>query len=453
MPRHSIDPRLLDLALDAVADGLFTVDSALRITSFNRAAEVLTGFSRHEAIGLPCHRVFRTDLCDERCPLKESMLTGRTVTNQEIRARTRSGDERMISVNTAALLDPEGRFSGAVETFRDLTRLKALEHDLAERYRHGDIVSRHPAIESICARLPIIAESDATVLIEGASGTGKGLFAKAVHELSGRSEGPFVHVNLSAIPDGLLEAELFGHVRGAFTDARRDRVGRFEAAGGGTIFLDEIGDAPASTQVKLLRVLQEREFERVGSSTPTRADARVVAATNRELAARVSAGRFREDLFYRLSVFHLTIPPLADRREDVPLLAQHFLEAYATRAGRALRGFSPEAMRCLMGWGFPGNVRELENVVEHACIVARGPRVVVDDLPEALQRPQAGAHRKGRGSRLRVEADKLREVLERNDWNVPRTAAELGVHRTTAWRMVKRFGLRPAGSSEGPFVD
>jgi PAS domain S-box-containing protein len=436
---------VVERILNAVADGLFTVDEGLLITTFNRAAETITGFSRAEAIGRPCSEVFRTRLCLSRCPLKESMATGRTVTNQEIVITTASEEFRSISVNTAALTDDDGRFVGAVETFRDLSRIKALERELAMRHRFGDVVSRNPLIRRMCEQMPVIAESDATVLIEGRSGTGKGLFARSIHERSGRTTEPFVHVNCGALPEGLLEAELFGHVKGAFTDAARDRVGRFEAAGRGTIFLDEIGDASLSTQVKLLRVLQEREFERVGSSQTLTSRARVVAATNVDLREAVAKGRFREDLYYRLSVFRVRLPDLAERREDIPLLAKHFLEAQHRRSGRGPARLAPEVMRILMVHPFPGNVRELENIVEHACIVASGDEITSRDLPELIVPAhfQAPAHGSRPKPRLQVSKAQLRSILEANEWNVPRVADELGVHRSTAWRMLKRHDLDP----------
>jgi PAS domain S-box-containing protein len=441
LPR-SIEPPLVELILDAVADGLFTVDETFRITRFNRAAEEITGYSQAEAVGVPCHEIFRTSLCRRRCPLKESLQTGRTVKNREIDIRTRDDEARTICVNTAALQDGEGRLVGAVETFRDLTRLHELERELADRDSFRDIVSRNPAIRSVIDRLPLIARSDATVLIEGASGTGKGLFAKAVHELSERAGGPFVHVNCAAIPEGLLEAELFGHVRGAFTDAQRDRMGRFEAGRGGTVFLDEIGDAPLTTQVKLLRVLQEREYEPVGSSETVKADVRIVAATNRDLGEAIRVAAFREDLYYRLSVFRLEIPPLSERPEDVPLLAQHFVHAFNRRTGARLRGFSNDALRLMMAWPYPGNVRELENVVEHACIVSKSARIGAEDLPDALRAGQPPPRQRRPRARVSVTRERLIELLEQVGGNVPRLAEALGVHRTTAWRMLKREGLR-----------
>ena len=440
------DPVLVDLILRSVADGVFAVDSRRRITFFNAAAEELTGFRAEEALGQPCAQVFRAELCHERCPLKESLRTGRKVESRQIEITTRGGERRIISVTTAALSEG-GELVGAVEAFRDVSRLMALERDAAlASDRMEGIVGRSPPIQRLFELLPTIAASEATILVAGESGTGKGLFARAIHDLSPRSSGPFVHVNCGALPETLLEAELFGHTAGAFTGARGRRVGRFEAAAGGTMFLDEIGDAPAATQVKLLRVLQEREFEPVGSSRSIEADVRVLAATNRPLLELVRGGSFREDLYYRLRVFHLQIPALRERLEDVPALVDEFIARLNRRHGGRVREVAPEAMRALLEYSYPGNVRELENIVQHMCIVARGDRVRRDDLPGYVF---TGEHlldaepvsREVRVGRPRPGRAELERLLGEHNGSIPRVARVLGVHRTTAWRMAKREGL------------
>ena len=440
------DPVLVDLILRSVADGVFAVDGRLRITYFNAAAEEITGFRAEEALGRRCSEVFRAELCTERCPLKESLRTGRKVSNRSIEITTRAGETRTISVATAALADGEG-LVGAVEAFRDISRIKTLERDAAlASDRMEGIVGRSPPIQRLFELLPTIANSEATVLIDGESGTGKGLFARAIHDLSPRSAGPLVHVNCGALPETLLEAELFGHVAGAFTGARGRRIGRFEAAAGGTIFLDEIGDAPLSTQVKLLRVLQDREFEPVGSSRSIEADVRVLAATNRSLLDGVRQGRFREDLYYRLGVFHLEVPALRERPEDVPALVDEFIARFNRRQGGRIREVAPDAMRALLEYPYPGNVRELQNIVQHMCIVAGADRVRRADLPSYVF---TGEHLLSRGRptpkaqerSARPSRSELERLLEEHGGNVPRLARSLGVHRTTAWRMVKREGL------------
>lgn len=435
----------VELILNSVADGVFTVDGDMTITYFNRSAEQITGFGREEALGRHCWEVFRTNLCQGSCPLQESLATGRTITNQEIETITKDERSAVISVATSALRDASGQFIGAVETFRDLTELKALERELDGRFSVGSIVSKNPEMKRLLDTLPVIAASDASVLVEGGSGTGKGLFAKALHDLSARAQGPLVHVNCGALPEGLLETELFGHVRGAFTDAKVDRQGRFAAAEGGTLFLDEIGDASPAVQVKLLRVLQDREFEPVGSSQTIKTDARIVAATNKDMLAMVREGRFREDLYYRLGVFHLKVPELRERKEDIPLLVKQVIDRYCRRTGREVSRPTERAMRALLDYSYPGNVRELENILEHACIVTRGDRIDLDDLPRFVmtgERERRGAAGPNPAATGRPTDDQVRAALKRHGSNIPAAAEELGMHRTTLWRRARKLGGR-----------
>ncbi len=441
---------LQEIVLDSLADGVFTVDRRLRITSFNRSAEEITGFSAAEAIGAPCCDVFRAGICNEDCPLKRALRTGRPVRNFEIDILTRQGRRQTISVSTAPLLDRQGRFLGGVESFRDLAAVKSFEPEVSQKYTFQDIISQNPKMLQIFQTLPNIAESDATVLLLGRSGTGKELFANAIHNLSPRSGGPMITVNCGALSETLLESELFGHVKGAFTDAKNDRVGRFQAAEGGTIFLDEIGDTPMPVQVKLLRVLENRELQPLGSEETRKVDVRVVAATHRDLGALVSEGLFREDLFYRLNVILIHIPDLEERREDIPLFVEHFINKLNQRMGHKISSITEEAMEVLLTTPFPGNVRELENAVEHAFIISSGPEIRVQDLPAALRnddrpppvtpRPLRPRRQQGE-ARFQGERDRLMAVLARNYWRVPRAAQELGVHRTTLWRQMKRLKI------------
>jgi len=440
----NVDPHLI---LGNVADGVFTVDRQFRITFFNRAAEQITGFSPDEALGRPCFEVFRTPICSQDCPLRQSLRTGRTVKNYEIDILTRKGLHQTISVSTAPLVDTSGQFLGGVETFRDLSPIKELRREISGRYVFQDIISKNDGMRQIFDTLPNIAQSDATVLIQGRSGTGKELFATAIHNLSPRADGPLVKVNCGALPETLLESELFGHVKGAFTDAKQGRMGRFQAAQGGTIFLDEIGDIALQLQVKLLRVLQHREFEPLGSERTVKVDVRVVAATNRDLERLVAEGRFREDLYYRLNVILINIPDLVERTEDIPLLVDHFIERFNNRMGRNLQRVTDEAMAALMRHPFPGNVRELENMLEHAYIVARGPNITAEDLPPYLHSGHHAVRRPAPAPGTFAEAPederrRIVEVLRRNFWSIPRAAEELGMHRTTLWRKVRRFGIQ-----------
>ncbi len=446
-----MESKLVKLILNNIADGVFTVDRKFRITSFNKAAEEITGFTADQALYKPCSKIFRTPICSQDCPLRQSLRSNRTVKNFEIDILTRTGRRQSISVCTAPLIDDQGRFIGGVETFRDMSSIKELRREINSRYSFHDIISKNPKMRQIFETLPNIAQTDATVLIQGRSGTGKELFASAIHNISPRSSGPLVKINCGALPENLLESELFGHVRGAFTDARNNREGRFQAAHKGTIFLDEIGDMSLPMQVKLLRVLQHHEFEPVGSEHTVSVDVRVVAATNQDLEQLVAEGRFREDLYYRLNVVLITLPVLGKRREDIPLLVDHFIKRFNHRMGRSIQFITEEAMAKLMRYPFPGNVRELENALEYAYIVARGPHIEVKDLPPFVHNgaredaPRAQLVAAGRPLDRHLdpatERQVISECLQRNLWSIPRAASELGIHRTTLWRKVKRLEI------------
>ena len=438
--------KLMDLILGNVADGIFTVDSQFRITYFNPAAARITGYPAEEVLGRYCHEVFRTSLCSQDCPLRQSIRSGRRVKNNRIDIHNRDGQRRTISVSTAPLLDRKGVFQGGVETFRDETELQTLRQEISGKYTFQDIISKNATMQQIFQTLPNIAQSDATVLIQGASGTGKELFAAAIHNLSPRAAGPLVTINCGALPENLLESELFGHVKGAFTDARKAHVGRFEAANGGTILLDEIGEAPPALQVKLLRVLEGRKIRPVGGDKVKKIDVRVLAATNKDLEQLVAEERFRSDLYYRLNVILIQLPDLARRTEDIPLLVDHFLDRMNGRMGRGILGVTREAMALLLRHTYPGNVRELHNVLEHAYIVSTGPRIRPEDLPPQLGHGLGSRDSAPPGSRSQAaaaERQQLIESLRENDWNVPRVARQLGVHRTTIWRRMKKLRIEP----------
>lgn len=435
-----------EIILDSIADGVFTVDADWIITSFNRAAERITGVSREQAIGQKCFDVFHANICQSACALRRSIETGNAVVDQRIDVIDAEGRRVPISISTAVLQDREGRVIGGVETFRDLSDVETLRKQIHRQYTFGDIISKNPAIHRILEILPDIAASTATVLIEGASGTGKELVARAVHDLSARAKKPFVAVNCGALPEPLLESELFGYKRGAFTGAVRDKPGRFALADGGTLLLDEIGDVTPAMQVKLLRVLQEKQFEPLGATASQRVDVRVIAATHRSLSERVAAGQFREDLYYRLKVIRLRLPPLAERREDIPLLAEHFMERLRARTGKQIDHLSPEAIEALMQHDFPGNVRELENVLEHAFILCRGRCLEPRHLPAEV-RPSAPVQLEPAPPRTegpplaRAEAAIIREALRRNRGNRGQTAEELRIDKSTLWRKMRRYGI------------
>ncbi len=435
--------RFFETILDSVADGVFTVGRDWRITSFNRAAERITGIPAARAIGRPCSEVFHADICESRCALRRSMETGQELIDLPARILDARGRSIPISLSTAVLRDSGGELLGAVETFRDLSALERLRKEISHEYSYEDIVGKSRGLKKIFAILPDVAESDATVLIEGTSGTGKELLARALHNLSRRRKRPFVAVNCGALPVSLFESELFGHTKGAFTDARRDKPGRLALAEGGTLFLDEVSELPPATQVKLLRVLQEREYEALGGVKTLRADVRVVAATNQRLVELVSEGRFRDDLYFRLAVVRLAIPPLKERREDVPLLVSHFIERFDAQHGRGIHGVTPRVMEILMRHDFPGNVRELENIIEHGFVLCHDPEIDVQHLPEELR--SAAPHRVGeqdrRSNLARAEADALRGTLEQHQGRMIEAAHDLGISRTTLWRKLKEHGI------------
>jgi PAS domain S-box-containing protein len=434
------------IVLESLAEGLFTVDQDYTITSFNRAAEVITGVARQDAIGRPCHEVMQMDLCDHACALHEAQESGAPVTCCRAHRTGPDGKRSTLTVSSNWMKDDDGNVIGGIETFQTVPDRR--RSDPGEESQCHGIISRSESMRRLFRILRDVAESESTILVEGPSGSGKELVARAIHRLSRRSRGPWVAVNCGALPDTLLESELFGHVRGAFTDAKSDHQGRFAAAEGGTIFLDEIGDISPALQVRLLRVLQERMYEPVGSSRPRRANVRVIAATNRTLRKEVDAGRFRADLFYRLNVMRLEIPPLSERSEDVPLLIDHFIGRFNEARGKSVEGVSEEAMAALIRHQWPGNIRELENAVEHAFILCHDPLIQLEHLPPEITgaagpgTSEAGARRT---ENLRHNEEKIiLETLERHGWRRMETARALGINKTTLWRKMKRLGIETA---------
>jgi PAS domain S-box-containing protein len=436
-----LSPDEVEVILDSVADGVFTIDEAFRITSFNRAAVDITGVPRQEALGRPCCEVFRASICEANCALRETLRTARPVVNRPVFMVRPDGERVPISVSTAVLRDRQGRLLGGVETFRDLRLVEQLRAEVAGRYTFADIVSKSPAMQRLFAILPAVAESDSTVLIQGESGTGKELVARALHSLSPRRTGPLVTVNCGALPDTLLESELFGYKAGAFTDARKDKPGRFALADGGTIFLDEIGDVSPALQVRLLRVLEQRTFEPLGGTESVKVNVRVVTASNRNLADLVKAGAFRQDLYYRINVVTLPLPPLRERREDIPLLVDHFIARFNRLKGKDVTAVAPETLQILMGHDYPGNVRELENIIEHAFILCAGGLIQPLHLPAALRPPEAAPVISSLSTLRDLEARFLFEALRHHGWSRAATARALGMHKTTLWRKIKQYRL------------
>lgn len=429
-----------EIILDSIADGVFTVDLEWKLTSFNCAAEKITGIPREEALGRLCSDVFRANICETDCALKKTMLTKRPIINKPVYIINARGKKIPISVSTAVFKDELGKIIGGVETFRDLSMVEELRKELTKRHRLDDIISKNHEMQKIFAILPEIAASGSTVLIEGPSGSGKELFAKAIHNLSQRRKKPFVAVNCAAMPDTLLESELFGYVAGAFTDAKKNKPGRFALAQGGTIFLDEISDISPALQIRLLRVLQEREFEPLGGTRPIRADVRVLVSTNKSLEAMVREGRFRDDLYYRINVVKIILPPLLERKEDIPLLIDHIIDRFNRLRGKDISGVSEETLAILMHHDYPGNVRELENIIEHAFILCRSGLVKPDHLPSCLI-PKESGQLPVRASLTAMERRFIYETLMSNNWNRLATARELGINKTTLWRKMKKLNI------------
>jgi len=437
------------IILDSIADGVFTVDLEWHITTFNKAAEQITGIDKREALGRNCWEVFRANICERQCALKKTIETGNKILNQSIYIVNAKGDRVPISISTAILKDENGRRIGGVETFRDLSLVEELRKELKGKHTFFDIVSKNKEMHRLFVILEQVSHSDSTVLIQGESGTGKELFVRAIHSLSRRSKCPLVIVNLGALPDSLAESELFGYKAGAFTDAKKDRPGRIAAAEGGTLFLDEIGDLPPHIQIRLLRVLQEKTYEPLGSNKTIRADIRIVAATNRDLDSLVKKGAFREDLFYRINVVKLTLPPLRNRKEDIPLLADHFLRRFNKLNGKDIEGISREAVSILMAYDFPGNVRELENIIEHATVLCNEVHISIRHLPDYLQPtpPAPEAEFSGPEASKKMQWEDLErkfilQALRENNWNRKATAQGLGIGRQTLWRKIKHLNIK-----------
>ncbi len=410
-------------------------------TFFNRAAEEVTGFSREEALGRPCHTIFKSDICKDACALRYTLETGQPIVDLMVRIRSAGDEEIPVSIATALFRDRDGNVVGGVETFRDLRQVEALRRQVKEGYAFGDIVTRSPAMRRMLQSLPTIAGSDSTVLITGESGTGKELIARSLHELSPRSGGPLVAVNCGGIPDTLLEAELFGYERGAFTGAVRAKPGRFALAAGGTLLLDEIGDMSIQLQAKLLRVLQEGTYEPLGGVRTETADVRVVAATNRDLAAMIRDGTFREDLYYRINVFELKLPPLRERMEDVPLLVDHFIRHLSALHEKTITGMSSNALQVLLSHDYPGNVRELENIVEHGFVLSPSTLIRCEHLPEWIRPLPVASDPPAAETLEDVERDFILHALRGNGFSRIATARQLGIHKSTLYRKIRKLGL------------
>jgi PAS domain S-box-containing protein len=431
--------------LNSLATGIFTVDKDFSITFFNAQAETLTGYSMREALGRKCWTIFRTDHCKKDCNLKKAMETESNLLNVRLKMRNRYDVEIPVAITAAVLHDQEGNIVGGVESFQDERAREALEKKVHQSYRLEDFISKDPLLRQQLERLPIIAKSTKPVLILGETGVGKDVLAKVIHNLSPRRQGPFIKVNCAAIPETMLESELFGYKKGAFTDAKQDKPGKFQLAQNGTIFLDEISELNYDMQAKLLQALEDKEVFPLGATEMEWINARVVAATNRDPNELIETGAFRKDLYYRLKLCEFVIPPLRERITDIPLLLEHFISQTASLSDKVICGLSQRAKRLLMEHHYPGNVREMKNIIEYAVMLSRGT-IDVQDLPQYLVRQNMHpryylvgsdrAHSLQEGERMT-----LFKALEANNWHIQNTADNLGINRTTLWRKMKRYKL------------
>ncbi len=429
--------------LNSISEGVLALDRDWKIFFWNLAAERITGMHREEVLGKECSKVFRTPLCGANCPVDRALSCGHPYHDVEVAIRNKSNHIVHLLVNAAPLCDEEGCIVGGLETFRDVSQNYWLQEELQQHYGYRNIIGRSEAITKVFEQMADLMTTDTTVLIQGESGTGKELVARALHYYGSRRERSFVAINCSALPEGILEAELFGHVKGAFTGAVRDHVGKLELANGGTLFLDEIGEISPAIQVKLLRVLEEREFQKVGDNKTIRIDVRLITATNRDLYKKVIDSSFRDDLYYRLSVVPIQLPPLRDRVEDLPILMSHFIEKFNKQMGRNIQGIADRVLEILEEYPWPGNVRELANAIEHAFVHAKGALIYPADLPLSLVN-QVPAKMKASHSKRETAMDDLERQLIINEleaarWNKSVAARRLRISRTTLWRKIEKY--------------
>jgi len=427
--------------LESISDGVFTIDYNWEITSFNRAAEEITGISRKEAMGRHCWEVFRSNMCEEDCALKKTMEQGKPFINSSGYIISSEKKKIPITVSTSLLIDKKGDVIGGVETFRDHSLVEQLRKELTTAFRVEDIISNSDAMKKIFSILPQVADSDSSVLIEGETGTGKELLARAIHNMSPRKNKPFIAINCGALPDTLLESELFGYKKGAFTHAVKDKPGQFSLADGGTLLLDEIGDTSPAFQVSLLRVLQEHEFTPLGGLEKEKTNVRIIAATNTDLSNLVARQTFRQDLYYRINVIRIFLPPLRQRMEDIPLLVDQFVRKLNMRQGKSIHGVEAPVLQTLMSQNFPGNIRELENIIEHAFVLCSEGHIKMNHLPGWLL-PDSGPDDDGSNDPVKAaQIKRINDALSRHNFSRSAAAKDLGIHKSTLFRQIKKLGM------------
>jgi PAS domain S-box-containing protein len=456
--------KLMMAILDSISDGVFTIDFNMKITSFNRAAEKITGYTAHEAIGKNCMDVFcnvggmKAD-CISECPMKKTMKFKTPITKKRTICN-KNGEILTVSATTILLLDLNNQPIGGVESFVDVTDFEKLKEKWqGKKYNLDNIIGKSPKMSEIYQVIESISESVANVMIQGETGTGKGLVANAIHYRSVNHRGPFVHVNCASLPHNLLESELFGHVKGAYTGAISDREGRFEQAHKGSLFLDEIGEMSPEMQAKLLRVVEEKKFERVGGNKTINVDVRLISATNKNIEEALEQDKFRRDLFYRLNIIPIRLPPLRERMEDIPLLLTHFIEKLNYKLQKNIKRVAPEVLDLFMRYRWPGNVRELENVLEYSFIKCHDDHLELRCLPPtflvhqrqatdlSISLPEFPEFFHEPPSYIRSlnapksEKETLERTLQACKWNRHEAAKALNTSRTTLWRLMKKYDL------------
>jgi PAS domain S-box-containing protein len=436
----------LDAIFNSNIEGTFTIDHDWNVTSFNTSAEKITGYKGIEAIGKKCWDIFQSSLCRNGCHMEQTMLKGKSTIGNELEIMNKSGKRIPIRVNSAILINNKNEKTGAVETFIDVSEIKNLSSHLSEKFSYENIIGKSKELNQIITVLESVSQTNSTVLITGESGTGKELVSRAIHLNSAKRTGPFAAVNCSAFSESLIESELFGHEMGAFTGAIKTKIGRFELAQGGTLFLDEIGDLSIAVQTKLLRVIERRVFERVGGNKSIKMDARIIVATNKNLNEEILKGNFRDDLFYRINVINIHLPALKDRKEDLPLLANHFIKHFNNRFGKEIRQFSPSAFDILIEYNWPGNIRELENVVEHCFILCRTDTIQIEDLPKRLktniENKKSEQPPISTNNIQEAEKEIIISILKKNKGNRRQTADELKIDASTLWRKMKKYSIK-----------
>ena len=431
----------MNCILDCISDGVFTIDYNWEITSFNRAAEEITGIAKKEAMGRHCWEVFRSNMCEADCALKKTMEEGKPFISTSAYIINSDKKKIPITASTSLLINENGDVIGGVESFRDHSLVEELRKELACNVQVEDIISNAPTMKSIFNILPQISDSDSSVLIEGETGTGKELMARAIHNMSHRRDKPFIAINCGALPDTLLESELFGYKKGAFTNAVKDKPGQFSLADGGTVFLDEIGDTSPAFQVSMLRVLQEHEYTPLGGIAKEKTDIRIIAATNRNLADRVAENKFRQDLYYRINVIRLSLPPLRQRMEDIPLLVERFITKLNMRQGKFIQGINQNVLSAFMAHSFPGNIRELENIIEHGFVLCTEGIITPQHLPGFLSQNTELTCGQDDDPVKSAHAKLIMNALTQNNYNRNAAARSLGIHKSTLFRRIKKLGI------------